>query len=244
MVKRLLDVTFALLGLLLTSPLLLFFAYLIKRHDNGPALYLPIRAGRDGVPFKMFKLRSMVVNADKSGVSSTANSDSRITPIGAFIRRFKVDELMQLINVLKGEMSLVGPRPNVLNEVQEYTKQERHLLDVRPGITDYSSIVFSDEGAILEGSSNPDLTYNQIIRPWKSRLGLFYVANHSILIDITLILLTAMSLFSRQLALRGVALLLQIGSADSDLIKVAKRTEPLLAAAPPGADCVVSLTTG
>jgi lipopolysaccharide/colanic/teichoic acid biosynthesis glycosyltransferase len=176
----------------------------------------------------------MVVNADRSGVSSTSNSDSRITPIGKLLRRYKIDELMQLINVLKGDMSLVGPRPNVLHEVDNYTTQERHLLDIRPGITDFSSIVFSDEGTILEGQADPDQAYNQLIRPWKSRLGLFYIQKRTILIDILLIGLTACAIISRSLALRGVVLLLKIYGADALLVQVATRRSKLVPSLPPG----------
>ena len=234
MAKRALDLICAILGLTLTGPLLLMFAFLIKKHDQGPALYLPLRAGRNGVPFKMFKLRSMVVNADRSGVSSTANSDSRITPIGTLLRRYKIDELMQLINVLMGDMSLVGPRPNVLQEIENYTAQERHLLDVRPGITDFSSIVFSDEGTILEGQSDPDQAYNQLIRPWKSRLGLFYIQKRTILVDILLIGLTALAIISRTTALSGIVLLLKKLGADASLVEVAARKSKLIPSIPPG----------
>ena len=123
----------------------------------------------------MVKIRSMIINADKTGVDSTSSDDMRITSVGKVIRKLKLDELSQLWNVLIGDMSLVGPRPNVKSETDLYTKIEKNLLNVKPGITDFSSIVFSDEGDILSGSDDPDLLYNQLIRPWKSRLSLFYI---------------------------------------------------------------------
>ena len=117
----------------------------------------------------------MSISADKNGVNSTSLNDARITPVGHKIRKYKLDEFTQLWNVLIGDMSLVGPRPNVLVDTNLYTKVERKLLTVRPGITDFSSIVFSDEGKILENKKDPNLSYNQFIRPWKSRLGLIYI---------------------------------------------------------------------
>ena len=128
----------------------------------------------------MIKIRSMKVNADLSGVDSTANDDSRITLVGKIIRKFKIDELAQLINVFLGQMSFVGPRPNVERETSLYTTEEKKLLNLKPGITDISSIVFSDEGDILEGRDDPDITYNQLIRPGKSKLGIFYIENSNI----------------------------------------------------------------
>ena len=149
----------------------------------------------------MIKIRSMKVNADLSGVDSTANDDSRITLVGKIIRKFKIDELAQLINVFLGQMSFVGPRPNVERETSLYTTEEKKLLNLKPGITDISSIVFSDEGDILEGRDDPDITYNQLIRPGKSKLGIFYIENSNIFLDVYLIFLTFLSIISRQKAL-------------------------------------------
>ena len=177
MIKRLVDILASLFGLLITSPILLPVMFLVWKEDKKSPFYIAPRSGRNGTIFKMVKLRSMVVDADKTGVDSTSGNDMRITPIGHKIRRYKLDELVQLWNVLIGDMSLVGPRPNVKTETDLYTDVEKKLLLVRPGITDFSSIVFSDEGEILEGRDNPDLAYNQLIRPWKSRLGLLYIKN-------------------------------------------------------------------
>ncbi len=147
---------------------------------------------------------------------------------------------MQLWNVLLGHMSLVGPRPQVLSHVKLYTEQERHLLDVLPGITDFSSIVFADEGEILKDSKNPDLDYNQLIRPWKSRMGLLYVKKNSFLLDINLIFLTVFSFVSRKKTLYWlVKLLIQI-DATEDVKRVAKRENNLSPYPPPGSNEVVT----
>ena len=138
----------------------------------------------------------MIVNADSSGVDSTSTDDNRITKVGSLIRQFKIDEIPQLINVLLGQMSFVGPRPNVRSDVDLYTKKEELLLTIKPGITDFSSIIFSDEGEILSGSKDPDLKYNQIIRPWKSRLGILYIQNASFLLDFKLLKLDIYFFFS------------------------------------------------
>jgi lipopolysaccharide/colanic/teichoic acid biosynthesis glycosyltransferase len=187
----------------------------------------------------MVKLRSMAVNADQNCVDSTAQDDARITRVGRAIRKLKLDELSQLWNVLKGDMSLVGPRPNVERDVRLYSDVERRLLDLRPGITDFASVVFADEGKILEGSDDPDLRYNQVIRPWKSRLGLHYVDCHNPWIDMKLIMTTLLNSFSRGRALGRIAELLEHTGADPDLIAVASRDRALEAAPPPGLSEIV-----
>ena len=187
----------------------------------------------------MVKLRSMIVDADKSRIDSTARGDERITRVGRVIRKFKLDELSQLWNVLIGDMSLVGPRPQVESDVQLYTQLERRLLDVRPGITDFASIVFADEGDILEGAPDPDLRYNQLIRPWKSRLGLHYIGSRSFFLDVRLIFVTILNVFSSRRALAAVAVMLEKTGAEPSLIAVARRNDPLVPAPPPGADEIV-----
>ena len=207
--------------------------------DFHSPLYIASRVGEGERLFKMVKLRSMVVNADRSGVMSTSAADRRVTVVGRFIRRYKLDELTQLWNVLIGDMSLVGPRPNVKAETDLYTAVERELLNVKPGITDFASIIFSDEGEILKGQSDPDLAYNQLIRPWKSRLGLFYIEHRSLLVDFKLVFLTALAVLDRSAALRGVqSLLAELGAAP-ELVYIAGRTEPLVPSVPPGATDVV-----
>jgi lipopolysaccharide/colanic/teichoic acid biosynthesis glycosyltransferase len=237
--KRAFDFFAALFGLLVLWPLLLVLCFLVWLQDRHSPFYIPARVGRGEKPYKMIKLRSMVIRADSNKVDSTANNDPRITAIGRTIRRFKFDEIPQLWNVLVGDMSLVGPRPNVKRETDLYTAQEKRLLSVRPGITDISSIVFSDEGAILEGKPDPDLAYNQLIRPYKSRLGLLYIEHASVALDIRLIFLTLLSAVDRRAALDRVAdLVAQLG-APADLVRVAARREPLQPAPPPGATEIV-----
>ena len=232
--KRVFDVLCSSVGLLVLSPPIWFFMLLIWLQDFKNPLYIAPRVGRNGRPFRMIKLRSMVANADKTGVDSTTSDDKRITWVGHIIRRYKLDEFSQLWNVLKGDMSLVGPRPNVKKGVDLYTPEERRLLNVRPGITDLSSIVFSDEGQILEGSDDPDLEYDRLIRPWKSRLGLFYVNNHKCFLDIKIIVLTVIALVSKKRALDGVQKILNSLGADSQLKRVSARHEELVPFHPPG----------
>ena len=233
--KRIIDIVLSLIGLILASPLLVGTATAIWLQDRYSPLYIAPRVGKDERAFQMVKLRSMIINASNSGVDSTSSSDNRITPVGAFVRRFKLDELMQLWNVLVGEMSLVGPRPNVKSETDLYTPTEKRLLAVNPGITDLASIVFSDEGDILDGHPNPDLAYNQLIRPWKSRLALTNIEHTSVGLDFRIIILTVVALFSRNMALAGVQRILQDLDVDADVCTVALRDRPLEPTAPPGA---------
>ena len=195
--KRLFDIVFSLLGLMLTTPILLILAILIKREDGGPVFYRGVRVGLHGNPFRIFKFRTMVVNAEKIGGSSTADDDPRITKIGKFIRKYKLDELPQLINVLKGEMSFVGPRPEVQHYVNMYTNEEKAILNVKPGITDWASMWNSDEGAILAGSTDAEKTYMEKIRPEKIRLQLKYVRKLSFFVDLKIIFQTLFKLVKR-----------------------------------------------
>lgn len=237
--KRLLDFAFSLLGLLLLSPVLLVFMFLIYRQDGNSPFFIAPRMGKGEVPFQMVKLRSMVKGADKSGVDSTSANDMRITKVGHMIRRYKLDELMQLWNVLLGDMSLVGPRPNVKRDTDLYTTEEKKLLSVKPGITDFSSIVFSDEGDILEGREDPDLAYNQLIRPWKSRLGLIYIENCTILLDLQLIFYTVVAIVSKQKALQWVVGTLQVLGVDEIVVLVSRRDADLVPYPPPGSKGIV-----
>ena len=240
MIKRLVDILASFFGLLFFSPILLPAMFLIWKEDKKSPFYVRPRLGKNGKSFKMIKLRSMVVDADKSGVVSSSDNDMRITPIGHKIRRYKFDELIQLWNVLIGDMSLVGPRPNVKDETDLYTNVEKELFSVRPGITDFSSIVFSDEGDILKGKDNPDLVYNQLIRPWKSRLGLIYIKNQSFLLDIKMIIYTLVAIFSKQRALNWVVSQLKLMNADSNVVNISKREEELYPFPPPGIDKVLT----
>lgn len=225
--KRLFDIIVSAVGLLVLAPILAVVLFLVWRQDRHSPFYLGQRVARGGGTFRMVKIRSMVINADRTGVESTGAGDNRITPLGHFIRRWKLDEITQLWNVLKGDMSLVGPRPNTLKGVSVYTPGERHLLDVRPGITDFASIVFSDEGDILKDEPDPDASYDRLIRPWKSRLGLIYVANAGVLLDLKLIWLTVVAIIDKPRALRSVERLLERLSADPAVVAVSRRAAPL-----------------
>jgi lipopolysaccharide/colanic/teichoic acid biosynthesis glycosyltransferase len=193
--KRAFDFVLSLMGLLTLWPLFILLAIVVKMDSAGPVFYRGVRAGRLGKPFRIFKLRTMVVNADQIGGAETPNDDPRITRVGSFLRRYKLDELPQLINVLRGDMSLVGPRPEVMDEVVRYTEEEKQLLQVQPGITDWASIKFRHEGEILRGSTDPHRTYHEAIRPEKIRLGLHYVRNRSLFCDVKIIFRTLVILF-------------------------------------------------
>ncbi|MFC1525492.1 sugar transferase [Candidatus Latescibacterota bacterium] len=239
MLKRLLDIVGALVGLALASPVLLPTMIVIWLQDMHSPLYIAPRIGLKGRLFSMVKLRSMVVRADQSGVDSTAATDPRITRVGRFVRRYKLDELTQLWNVLVGDMSLVGPRPNVKRETDLYTDVERGLLSVRPGITDCASIVFADENEILAGKDDPDLAYNQLIRPWKSQLGLLYIEHRSMVLDVRLMALTVLAVVSRERALDRLQGLLKDIDAPESIMQAAARTTELTPHPPPGSDDVV-----
>ena len=193
--KRTLDIVLAAAGLIAISPLLALLAIWIKFDSSGPVFYRGWRAGRFGRSFQMLKLRTMVENAEQLGGSETPTDDPRITRSGSFLRQYKLDELPQLINVLAGDMSLVGPRPEVLGEVAHYTEHEKQVLNVRPGITDWASLKFHHEGEILRGSADLHRTYHEQIRPEKMRLQLQYVENHSVLSDIKIIFQTFRVIF-------------------------------------------------
>lgn len=244
MLKRLFDVVVAAVGLVVFSPILLPTMFLVWWHDKHSPLYIAPRVGTGGAPFRMVKLRSMVINADKTGVDSTGANDRRITAVGHFIRRTKLDELTQLWNVLKGDMSLVGPRPNVLRETDLYTPVERRLLTMKPGITDFASLVFADEGDILRDQADPDIAYHQLIRPGKARLGLFYIDHRSLFIDVYVCVLTAVAIVSRQRMLRRLQRLLSSLGAPPDLLRLASRSDPLVPMPPPGANQIVTSRDG
>ncbi|MBS0179191.1 MAG: sugar transferase [Nitrospira sp.] len=189
--RRLLDVCGAAAGLLCLLPLFLIISIWIKIDSKGPVFYQAIRLGRYGKPFQMFKFRSMRADADKVGALITPDKDSRVTRVGGFLRKFKLDELPQLINVLKGEMSLVGPRPEAALYFDYYSPDEkRAVLSVRPGMTDYGSLRFHDEGRLLAGSADPIQTYLDLIREPKVRAQLEYIRDQSLLLDIKIIFRT------------------------------------------------------
>lgn len=197
MAKRIFDIIVSGIGLILFSPIILVIAIIIKMTSSGPVFYRGERTGLHGKPFRIFKFRSMIADAEKTGVSSTSQEDTRVTPIGRFVRKTKLDELPQLINVFIGDMSLVGPRPEVKKFTDMYTDKEKILLTIRPGITDYASVWNSDEATLLAGSTDPDKDYLEKIRPEKIRLQLKYQKEMSIGTDIKIILLTIKKLVFR-----------------------------------------------
>lgn len=190
--KRLLDFSAALVGLVVLLPALLVLGLLVRLTSRGPALYRGRRVGRFGTPFYLLKFRTMVVDAEKLGGPSTAGDDPRVTRVGWFLRRFKLDELPQLINVLVGDMSLVGPRPEVPSEVAEYTADQRRVLALRPGITDLASLWNADEGDVLAGAVDPHRAYKSYIQPTKLALQLKYLEQRSFCLDLKLIVFTIM----------------------------------------------------
>jgi lipopolysaccharide/colanic/teichoic acid biosynthesis glycosyltransferase len=198
MIKRTTDIIFSIIGLLVISPLFLAIALRIWLEDGRPIFYRGERVGRFGQRFKILKFRTMVPNAEKTGGPSTADDDPRITRCGRLLRKYKLDEFPQLINVLRGEMSVVGPRPEVPFYVNLFSDEEKAILSVRPGITDWASLWNSDEGAVLAGSADPEQAYMERIRPEKIRLQLAYVRNQSFLVDFGIIAQTVLAVLTKR----------------------------------------------
>ena len=188
--KRIFDIFFSFSGLLLLSPLFLVLAVWISMDSRGGVFYRQLRVGRGNRDFRLIKFRSMRTDADKAGLITVGGHDPRITRSGYFIRKYKLDELPQLINVLKGDMSFVGPRPEVRKYVDMYTPEQLHVLDVRPGITDESSIRYRNENELLATADDPERFYIETVMPDKLRINLEYVQNHSLWGDIKLIFRT------------------------------------------------------
>ena len=177
--KRLFDITASGLGLLVLSPLFLILAVWIKLDSPGPVFYRQVRVGRGNKDFRLFKFRSMRVGSDKKGLITVGGHDPRVTRSGYYIRKYKLDELPQLINVFVGDMSLVGPRPEVRKYVDLYTPEQLRVLDVRPGITDMASIRYRNENELLEQAADPEQYYRDVVMQDKLRINLEYVADHS-----------------------------------------------------------------
>ena len=189
MLKRIFDITLSLFGLIILLPFMLIIAILIKIDSKGPVFFKQIRVTKNGKEFKIFKYRTMRVGSDKYS-QITVGKDGRITKIGPFLRKYKLDEIPQLINVLIGDMSLVGPRPEVPKYVALYTDEQKEILKVRAGITDYASIEFSDENDLLASEEEPEKAYIEKIMPKKIELNKKYLSEISVLTDIKIILLT------------------------------------------------------
>jgi len=189
-VKRLFDITASGLGLLVLSPLFLVLALWIKLDSPGPVFYRQVRVGRGNKDFRLFKFRSMRVGSDKKGLITVGGHDPRVTRSGYYIRKYKLDELPQLINVFIGDMSLVGPRPEVRKYVDLYTPEQLRVLDVRPGITDMASIRYRNENELLEQAADPEQYYRDVVMQDKLRINLEYVADHSFVKDLKIIFMT------------------------------------------------------
>ena len=238
--KRPFDVLVATAVLLLSLPLTLLALGVVCLCDLNSPLYVSERIGCQGRPFRFLKIRTMVPQASASTVDTTVAGDRRVTIAGGWIRALKLDELPQLLHVLTGRMSMVGPRPNVPREVALYTAEERGLLAARPGITDIASIVFADLGRALGNAPDPDIAYNQLVRPWKSRLGLHYMSCASLGNDLRIIGYTVSVLFARRWTLRRISALLARTGAPTELCRFVLREEPLRPLPPPGADDIVT----
>jgi lipopolysaccharide/colanic/teichoic acid biosynthesis glycosyltransferase len=177
---RVLDFAFSLIGLILLAPILIVLACIIKLTSKGPVFYMQSRVGKNGKDFKVFKFRSMFTDADKKGLLTVGGKDNRITPVGYYLRKYKLDELPQLLNVLKGEMSIVGPRPEVRRYVDLYNAEQRQVLNVLPGITDYASIAYRNENELLGMAANPEEMYVKEIMPKKIELNFSYIHNRNL----------------------------------------------------------------
>jgi lipopolysaccharide/colanic/teichoic acid biosynthesis glycosyltransferase len=192
--KRCLDLLVSSVALLLLAPFLAAIAYRIGRDSPGPVFYRGRRSGLNGEVFRIYKFRTMVNGAERLGGPTTADDDPRLTPVGRSLRRYKLDELPQLFNVLLGQMSLVGPRPEVVEKTSRYSQEERRILEVRPGITDWASIWNADEGAVVAGFRDADQAYERLIRPTKIRLQLMYRGQASLWVDLKILLYTLIKL--------------------------------------------------
>lgn len=198
MVTRAFDLLISAAGLVFLSPLLLAVGLLIKLDSPGPIFYKGDRIGKGGWPFKIYKFRTMVVDADQMGAALTQGGDPRITRVGRILRKWKIDEIPQLANVLQGEMGIVGPRPEAPCYVQHYTPRQRQVLQVRPGITGLTQVAFRHEETLLAGCQDPELEYVEQIMPQKLNLDLEYIKNRSLLLDIKLIFRTFWCVFEAE----------------------------------------------
>jgi len=195
MIKRVFDLIVAAVSLIVLSPAFLIVGLLVKTGSPGPIFYKGDRIGKDGVPFKIYKFRTMVVNADRMGPALTQGGDARITRVGRVLRQWKIDEIPQLLNVLRGEMSVVGPRPESPGYVQHYTPEQRQVLQAKPGVTGLTQVRFRHEEALLSRCKHPEAEYIERIMPQKLALDLEYLNNQSLISDLKLIIQTFLCLF-------------------------------------------------
>ena len=190
MIKRIFDIFFSFFGIIILLPLFIIISSLILFSSKGGVLYKQTRVGRKNRDFTLLKFRTMFTNSDKKGLLTVGLSDKRVTKVGKYLRKYKLDELPQLLNILKGEMSFVGPRPEVRKYVNLYNHEQIKVLDVKPGLTDYASIEYMDESDLLAQSNNPEQTYIQVIMPAKLKLNFKYIENISLMTDISILLKT------------------------------------------------------
>ncbi len=195
MIKRIFDIVVSFIGLIILLPFLLILAFAIIIDSPGGVFYRQVRVGKDEKPFRIFKFRSMRSGSDKKGLLTVGNTDIRITKVGRFIRKYKLDEFAQLINVFIGDMSLVGPRPEVPKYVEMYTLEQKEILKVKPGITDFASIEYSNENEILAQSNDPEKIYIEEVMPAKLKLNKKYIDTMSLKTDIKLIWMTFRKVF-------------------------------------------------
>jgi len=197
MIKRIFDTIFSFFGLIILSPLLLMIALVIKIESKGPVFYLQTRVGKNNTDFKIYKFRTMRVGSDTGGLLTIGDKDPRITKFGYFLRKYKLDELPQLINVFIGNMSFVGPRPEVRKYVNHYSKDDMSIFAIKPGITDYASICFRDEAELLRKTDNPEKLYLEKILPEKLKLNKKYLNSGNLLTDFKIILNTFKTIFKK-----------------------------------------------
>lgn len=193
--KRPFDIVASLLGIVLLSPLMLFIAIWVKAGSAGPVFFRQVRVGKNGKHFRIWKFRTMASDAEQSGQITTGTDDPRVTRAGYFLRKYKLDEIPQLINVLSGQMSIVGPRPEVPAYVRLYNQEQQQVLSVRPGITDYASLEYANESRVLEQYPDPEIAYREVVMPAKLQLNLKYIREQGFFTDIKIILQTLMKIF-------------------------------------------------
>lgn len=190
MIKRTLDIILSLTSITILLPFFIIIGIIIRLDSNGPVIYKQIRTGKDGNLFKVYKLRTMVSEKSRDHIFTTPSDDPRITKIGGILRKFNLDELTQFVNVLKGEMSIVGPRPEIPQYTSLYSKEEKEILSLKPGITDLATLWIKDKGDIVLGSDDPEKIYIEEIRPEKIRLQLEYLHSQSLFLDVTIMIKT------------------------------------------------------
>jgi len=238
--KRFIDAIAASFLLVVFTPLIGICAFIIWLQDGNSPIFCQTRCGKHRTKITIFKLRSMTLSVNDSGIGTTSENDGRITKFGSLIRKLKIDELPQLMNVIYGDLSLVGPRPQTVAEANLYTEVEEEIFNAKPGMTDLASVVFSDLNTIVASAADPNVAYHQLVRPWKSRLALLYVQKSSLKLDICILGLTAICIFSSRFAARLASQLLGVIHAETDLTNFTKRDQPLTPQPPPGSATIIT----